>query len=188
MTTPTSSTARSMNSSGANEVRRDLTKLLPRLWRFAIYLTRSNASAEDLVQSTCVRALEKATQYTANTKLDSWVFSIMASIWKNSLRAGARITTDESVDVDAIPFTGINVAELTTFAQQVLDSVSRLPEGQRAVVALVCVERWSYKEAADTLDIPIGTVMSRLANARKALAPLNADDPDRCSSTGAGRS
>ena len=164
-----------MSASGAAEVRRDLAGLLPRLWRLAILLTRDGAAAEDLVQATCLRALEKAAQYTANTRLDSWACSILTSIWKNTLRSNARAKTDSTVDVDAIPFPGVAHAELSLFARQVLDGVSRLPEGQRAVVALVCVERWSYREAANALDIPIGTVMSRLASARKTLAILKED-------------
>lgn len=164
-----------MTSPGVEEVRNGLSRLLPRLWRFALYLTRDNITAEDLVQSTCLRALEKASQYTANTKLDSWTFTIMASIWKNSRRAASKTNTETIAEIDAIPFDGVDIAELNIFAQQVLKEITKLPDGQRAVVALVCVEGWSYKEAAETLGTPIGTIMSRLANARKALAHLKND-------------
>lgn len=124
------------------------------------------------MQSTCLRALEKAHQYKANTQLDRWVFSIAASVWKNSLRSDSRRAEMSSVDVEGVAYTGVQLAELHTYARQVLRHVSQLPDGQRAVIALVCVEQWSYKEAARTLGVPIGTVMSRLSNARKALAPL----------------
>lgn len=166
-----------MSSTGAKQVRRGLTALLPRLWRFAMYLTRDTAAAEDLVQATCLRALEKASQYAADTKLDSWTFTIMVSIWKNTLRSASTRKTDATADVDSVALAGIDGADLSVYARQVLDVAARLPAGQRAVIALVCVERWSYKETAAALDIPIGTVMSRLASARKALAHLRSDAP-----------
>ncbi len=160
-----------MTRNGAIEVRRELTALLPRLWRFALYLTRDRQKAEDLVQSSCLRALEKASQYQAGTDLDRWVFAIAASVWKNSLRSAARAPRT-SHDVEELPFRGVDTSEIQAFAQQVLRHVADLPDGQRAVVALVCVEQWSYKETAAALEIPIGTVMSRLSSARRALAPL----------------
>ncbi len=160
-----------MTRDGATEVRRELTALLPRLWRFALYLTRDQQKAEDLVQSSCLRALEKSSQYRAGTDLDRWVFAIAASIWKNALRSESR-TPSMSNHVDALPFRGVDTTEIKAFAQQVLRHVADLPDGQRAVVALVCVEQWSYKETAAALEIPIGTVMSRLSSARRALAPL----------------
>jgi len=160
-----------LTQSGASEVRRELTALLPRLWRFALYLTRNQQKAEDLVQASCVRALEKASQYRAGSDLDRWVFAIAASIWKNALRSDSR-TPPTSDHVEELPFRGVDTSELNAFAQQVLRHVAELPDGQRAVVALVCVEQWSYKETAAALEIPIGTVMSRLHSARRALAPL----------------
>jgi RNA polymerase sigma-70 factor (ECF subfamily) len=160
-----------LTRNGANEVKRELTALLPRLWRFALYLTRDQQKAEDLVQSSCLRALEKASQYRAGTDLDRWVFAIAASIWKNALRSDSR-TPSTSNNVEELPFRGVDTSEIKTFAQQVLRHVADLPDGQRAVVALICVEQWSYKEAAAALEIPIGTVMSRLSSARQALAPL----------------
>lgn len=169
-----------MTRSGAVEVKRELTALLPRLWRFALYLTRDQHKAEDLVQSSCLRALEKASQYRAGTQLDRWVFSIAASIWKNSLRSDSR-EANTSHEVEDVPFRGVDIAEIETFVQQVLKRVADLPDGQRVVVLLVCVEQFSYKEAAEALDIPIGTVMSRLSTARQSLAPLieeHAESPD----------
>ena len=160
-----------MTRNGATEVQRELTALLPRLWRFALYLTRDQQKAEDLVQSSCVRALEKASQFQAGTNLDRWVFAIAASIWKNALRSDSRAPRT-SDDVEDLPFRGVDTSEIKAFAQQVLRHVANLPDGQRAVVALVCVEQWTYKETAAALDIPIGTVMSRLSSARRALAPL----------------
>ncbi len=174
-----------MSRDGASEVRRGLTALLPRLWRYALVLTRDGPAAEDLVQSTCLRALDKATQYAAQTNLDRWVFTIMSSIWKNSLRSANRLETEPSVDVNALPIAGVDTGELAVFARQVLERVCALPDGQRAVVALACIERWTYRETADALGIPIGTVMSRLATARRSLAILNADDAGEDRSPGA---
>lgn len=174
-----------MTARGTEEVRRDLPGLLPRLWRFALYLSRDNATAEDLVQSTCVRALERAGQYDAGSRLDSWAFTIMSSIWKNELRSrSTRQRHAQQLDLKEPP-QEVSLPDMTIRAREVLSELQKLPDAQRATVALVYVEGYSYRETAHILDIPIGTVMSRLANARKALSHLNSDQPQRNAKKGA---
>lgn len=145
--------------------------LLPRLWRFAFVLCRDRSLAEDLVQATCVRAIERAAQFDPATRLDRWTFAILASIWKNEQRrrgtferiAGAGLADQGRVEPGP---------DRHTLGRQVLALIDRLPEAQRAVVLLVYAEDYTCREAADTLGIPPGTVMSRLHAARQTLQRL----------------
>jgi RNA polymerase sigma-70 factor (ECF subfamily) len=150
--------------------------LLPRLWRFGLTLSGSPDAADELVQATCVRALEREDQFQEGTRLDSWMFSILSSIWKNQLRA-ERIRRGEGfVDAaEVFVVDGQKDAESKIFLRQVLDEVQRLPEAQRVAVLLVYVEGCKYREAAEILDIPVETVMSRLAAARETLGKLAID-------------
>ncbi|MEQ9814444.1 MAG: RNA polymerase sigma factor [Azospirillaceae bacterium] len=150
--------------------RRQLIDLLPRLRRFAYGLTRSLAEADDLVQSACLRALEKRRQWQAGTRLDSWLFRIVQNLWIDGRR---RLRHREEVDPDSLPL-GDPSAHRTAEARLTLGAVERLilalPVEQRAVLMLATVEGMSYAETAAILGIPQGTVMSRLSRARLALA------------------
>ncbi len=153
-----------------------LKPLLPRLWRFGLSLTGDPSAADDLVQATCVRALERADQFEGGTRLDSWAFAIMASVWKNHIRAETVRRASADLDQAASIHSDLGAnAEQSALATQVLDELQKLPDTQRITVGLVYIEGLTYKEAAETLGIPIGTVMSRLASARRALAHLNSD-------------
>ncbi len=134
-------------------------------------LTGSKDRADDLAQATCLKALEKSGQYEAGTKLDRWLFRIAQRTWLNDLRAEAVRTGGGLAPLEEFDLPDPNPGpESNFFAREVLMGVMRLPEAQRTTVALVYVEGYSYKEAAEVLDIPIGTVMSRLAAARSKLA------------------
>jgi RNA polymerase sigma-70 factor, ECF subfamily len=154
-------------------VRGGLDRLLPRLWRFCLVLSGDRCVADDLVQAACLRALERERQFEAGTRLDRWVFRIAQTIWLNQLRAekvrrGAGFVPVE----DACLIDGGFDAEANFYLNEVLSQVLALPEAQRTAVLLVYVEGYSYREAADHLEIPIGTVMSRLAGARDRLSAL----------------
>lgn len=146
---------------------------LQRIHRFALSLTRDRDRAQDLVQATCLRAIEKAHQFDGEGRLDSWCMAICRSIWLNDLRA-ARVR--EASAIDDVPEDALKsllpVAEENIFAAQVLSEVMTLPEAQRAAVMLVYGEGYRYSEAAKILDVPIGTIMSRLSAARGRLAWL----------------
>ncbi|MEL6450424.1 MAG: RNA polymerase sigma factor [Pseudomonadota bacterium] len=148
----------------------------PRLWRYAVALTGRRDWGDDLAQTTCVRALDKADQFEAGTHLDRWMFRMAQRIWLNELRArkvrtGAGVMPVEEIDLpDSSPGADVNI-----LARDVLSKVHALPEAQRQSVVLVYVEGFSYKEAAEIMEIPIGTVMSRLAAARKRLSAQMAD-------------
>lgn len=153
------------------QVRAGLPALLPRLWRFGLVLSRDRATAEDLVQATCLRALERAGQFTPGTRLDRWLFAILRSIWLNELRA-RRVRQGQGLVApeEALVFDGAAQIETNILAARVLKEVAALPDPQREAVFLVYVEGLTYREASEMLDVPIGTVMSRLAAARAKLA------------------
>ena len=154
-------------------VRAELPQLLSRLWRYGLVLSRDRSTAEDLVQATCVRALERARQFTPGTRLDRWVLAILHSIWLNEVRSRRIREGAGNVDAtDALVFEGEREIEQNILAAQVFNAVQALPEAQRVALFLVYVEGLSYREAADLLHIPIGTVMSRLAAARAKLSGL----------------
>jgi len=149
---------------------------LPRLWRYGLVLSGNRDTAEDLVQATCVRALERAHQFEVGTRLDRWLISILHSIWLNEVRARKVRQGQGLVDADAVlVFDGLKDTETNILAAQVLREVQDLPEVQRETLYLVYVEGLTYREAADTIAVPIGTIMSRLAAARAKLAGLNAE-------------
>ncbi len=153
----------------SDTLQQQLPQLLPRLWRFALRLTRNAADAEDLVQRTCVRALERRSQWQIGTVLLSWLFSIMQSIWLNELRTLQRRREGSISDseFDDLEFAASNGdPEHHFLCRQVFEAVESLPEAQRSVMLLVAVEGFGYQETAEILGIPIGTVMSRLARAR----------------------
>ncbi len=145
--------------------------LLPRLWRFALAQTRQRGLAEDLVQQTCQRALEKRGQFTPGTRQDHWMFAIMSSLWKNTLRGEKLRRGLGRVEASDLCDDGrISEIDEALLHSQLLRAVLELPEWQREAVMLVYVEELSYRQASETLAIPIGTVMSRLASAKTALA------------------
>lgn len=158
-----------------DQVRDGLEPLLPRLWRFAYVLCGARDVAEDLVQATCVRALERRRQFEPSTRLDHWLFAILRSIWLNEIRS-RRVRAGEGVveAEETLTFDGAAAAETNLLARQVLTALARLPIAQRETALLVYAEGFSYREAAELTGVPIGTVMSRLAAARAALASLGA--------------
>ena len=145
-------------------------EVYPRIWRFALALSGDRSSADDLAQATAMRAIEHAGKFQAGTSLDRWLFTIARRIWLNEKRAESVRRAGGLVPVEdfELPDTGADTEE-NIFAREVFSQVMALPEAQRATVLLVYVEGNSYREASEILDIPIGTVMSRLAAARKAI-------------------
>lgn len=165
-----------MTTSDHDAVMAGLAAELSRLWRYALVLSGNRSLAEDLVQATCLRALERSHQFTPGTRLDRWLFAILHSIWLNEIRAARYRHGQGLVDAEtALVFDGIKEIETNILAAQVLKEVQSLPEAQRETVYLVYGEGLTYREAADILAVPIGTVMSRLANARARLASLAGD-------------
>ena len=177
-----------------DQLQRELPQLLPRLWRFALRLTRNRADAEDLTQRCCLRALERRSQWQPGTALLSWLFAIMHSIWLNELRSAQRRREfsvdweDDMGDFESRMEAG-NDPEHTMMCRQIVEAVHELPEAQRLVMVLIAAEGLSYRETAQVLDVPIGTVMSRLARARLAVGQRflsqSAQGAAKASATGA---
>jgi len=154
-----------------DSIRREMLALLPRLRRFAYGLTGSIDDGDDLVQATVERAIGRIETWESGTRLDSWMYRIARNTHLNTLRAkrvrGEHLQLaelDRHVCVD-----GARAVDAHMTWDAVRNLVSRLPEEQRAVLLLVCVEGLAYKEVAEVLALPIGTVTSRLARARLAL-------------------
>ena len=152
-------------------VRDDIAALLPRLRRFGRTLARNPEDADDLVQIAVERALTHTHQWQPGTRLDSWMFRIMQNAWIDESRARAR-RQQTFVEEEAGENVGVSPNEAQMDAIAVRKAVAQLNDEQRAVVGLVLVEGLPYKEAADVLGIPIGTLTSRLARARDTLQAI----------------
>lgn len=149
-----------------------LVAMLPRLRRFALALSGDPDRADDLVQTACTRALASAAQWQAGTRMDSWMYRIVQNLWidqRRNVAAAGVASADEDVDAlpEAVDFEQAVHAQISL--AQVLQAMQSLPDAQRSLLALVSIEGLSYREAAEVLQLPIGTVMSRLCRARTAL-------------------
>jgi len=155
----------------------ELVAILPRLRRFAIGLTRNGAQADDLVQCACEKAITRIDQWEPGTRLDSWMFRILQTTHIDQIRGQKR--RDGYLEVienqSETSFDGERAAEASMTLDAVRRAIYNLSEDQRAVIMLVSVEGLSYKEAAETLAIPMGTLTSRLVRARTALARMMND-------------
>jgi len=147
-----------------------LIAVLPRLRRFARGLSGSVADADDLVQAACERALARQHQFQEGTRFDSWMFRIVQTIWIDQVRSRDVRKEDGDIAEDRL---GSDEPARRVEARLALDEVrralDRLPPDQRTALLLVTVEGLSYKEAAEVVQVPVGTIMSRLARARIAL-------------------
>ena len=158
----------------------ELVALLPRLRRLGRVLTGNAADADDLVQATLERGLLRQAQWQAGTRLDSWMFRIMKNAWIDETRArnrrGAVLAPAE--DGERIGDDGAGAMATRLAAREVEQAMRQLPADQRLAVALVLVEGLTYDEAADVLQIPTGTLTSRLVRGRMALVlALQEDAP-----------
>ena len=149
-----------------------LVALLPALRRFARSLTGSVEEGDDVVQSACERALQRANQFQPGTRLDSWMYRIVKTVWIDRTRQKSRLELGMDPDDLAQHPDGdaAREAEDRVALAEARRFIARLPPDQREVIVLVSVEGMGYRQAADVLGIPIGTVMSRLSRARLSLA------------------
>jgi RNA polymerase sigma-70 factor (ECF subfamily) len=152
----------------------ELVALLPRLRRFARALCHDVDTADDLVQAACERALNAAASFAPGTRLDSWMCRILQNLWIDRCRSAA--SRGPHVDLDAAlelqGADGRRDTEAQLMLARVRLAIAELPEEQRLVLALVSIEGLSYRDAAEQIGVPIGTVMSRLARARARLMAL----------------
>jgi RNA polymerase sigma-70 factor, ECF subfamily len=162
-------------SRSTEKFRAELKSLIPRLRRFGHAITGSRDAGDDLLQDALEKALGREAQFEPGTRLDSWMFRIMQTTWIDQTRASRRRQRlsepmDEHMQVAGID--GVRDFAVKVELAQVRAAMGRLHEDERTVLALVSIEDMTYREAAETLGIPIGTVMSRVARARVNLLKL----------------
>ena len=148
-----------------------LLALVPRLRRFAMSLSRNEADGDDLCQAAIERALKSRDKWKPGTRLDSWAMTVMRNIWIDEVRARKRrAETFVAAEAgDEVGDAGDRRIEATVELGQVDRALATLPDEQREAIALVLIEGFAYKEAANILDIPMGTLSSRLVRGREAL-------------------
>lgn len=159
----------------------ELVAAIPRLRRYARVLTGEVNLADDLVQDTLARAWEKRQLWQAGTDLRAWLFTVMHNVFVNQRALARRDARNVSLESDSE--LGGELWQLAVRPNQqthvelveLLQQLGRLPSEQRAVLVLAAVEEMKYEEIAAVLDIPIGTVMSRLSRAREKLRRLSAE-------------
>ena len=152
----------------------ELAALLPRLRRFAHALSRNGTDADDLTQMTLERALRSRRQWQVGTRLDSWLYKVMRNLWIDTVRSRSRRDRVEAPEEAAAnlgedPRQSI---ELSFNLKQIMAAMERLPDEQREIVALILIEGFGYRETAEMLGLPIGTVSSRLVRGRMALVQM----------------
>ncbi|MEM0945074.1 MAG: sigma-70 family RNA polymerase sigma factor [Pseudomonadota bacterium] len=158
------------------QIRAEIVSMLPRLRRFACALAGNPSEGDDIVQAACEKALARISQYRPDTRLDSWMYRIVQNTFLDGRRRHEhRYTSSDEDALAAVTDHGVSAASAydRLLLAKVRREMAELPEDQRAVLALVAIEGLGYREAAEVLEIPVGTVMSRLARARAKLKPLS---------------
>ena len=152
----------------------ELTQLLPRLRRFAFSLSRNGADADDLTQATIERALRSREQWQPGTRLDSWLYRIMRNLWIDTARARTRRERHEAPEEEAqsVGEDPREAIETSLELKRAMAAMDQLPDEQREIVALILIEGFGYREVSEMLDLPIGTVSSRLVRGRNALVAM----------------
>ncbi len=163
------------------DLNEQLIELLPRMRRFATGLAGAVDRGDELVQIACERLLKHHSRLKPDTRLDSWLYQVIRNLHVDSIRAQkARDRSVESVrEITEIQGMGVSVLDQQLALHEVHLAMQELSEEHRSVLMLICVEGLSYKEAADVLEVPMGTVTSRIVRGRKALMDLLADDVEK---------
>jgi RNA polymerase sigma-70 factor (ECF subfamily) len=157
-------------SGPADLLQGQILELLPKLRRFARSLTRNPHDADDLLQGALERALAHLEQWQAGTRLDSWLYTIVRHAWIDEVRSRARRehTFADAGQSEAVPDPRGDASDTLSVDQ----ALACLPDEQRLAVSLVLIEGLPYKEAAQIIGVPMGTLTSRLARGRQALQQL----------------
>lgn len=163
--------------SGAFDLRSEIVAMLPRLRRFCMGIARNGDIGDDLCQATIERALSRADQFELGTRLDSWMYRIAQNIMIDSARRtrtrGVEVEVDDALGL--IGDDGLQIVEGRSDLARARAAMAALPDELRILMSLLVLDGMSYKDAAITLEIPIGTVMSRFARARRIVdAQINA--------------
>jgi RNA polymerase sigma-70 factor, ECF subfamily len=158
------------------DVQATIVAALPRLRRFARSLSRNSDDADDLVQLAVERALQRIDQWKPEMSLVNWLFGIVRNAWLDEARARKR--RGPAFDPEDVADELGDASASRTFERIALRrALESLPDEQRLAVGLVLIEGLSYREAAEIMQVPIGTLTSRLARARTALVSMLAETP-----------
>jgi RNA polymerase sigma factor (sigma-70 family) len=158
-----------------DEVERRLASLLPRLRRFAHGLARNAADADDLVQAAAERILKSREQWQPGTNFDAWAYRVLRNLWIDMGRSGQRRDRVFVPEEQGLAVGAAGEAEAAVELHYLMRAMARLPDEQREAVALVMIEGFAYAEAAEVLEIPMGTLTSRLVRGRQALMKMLED-------------
>ncbi len=146
---------------------------IPKLRRFARALSRDRFLADDLVQDCLERALRSLASWSEITNMKAWLFTILRNLYSNHLRSSSRRPDEIPFDEQEGPVTGDNLSQDSGLIIRDLGAaLEMLPEQHREVILLVGLEGMNYRETSEILNIPIGTVMSRLSRGRATLRSL----------------
>ncbi len=157
-----------------------LIEQIPRLRRYARALTRDSGTADDLVQDCLGRAWSRQRRWQADSNLRAWLFTIMHNLYVNKIRKLKRQSGSEPLDVREHRDPVRSGQDRAMDLRDLESGLSTLPDDQREVLVMVCLEEMSYRQVADTLAVPIGTVMSRLHRGRERLRRwMNGEHPAR---------
>lgn len=163
-----------------------LIELIPRMRRFATGLSGSAAWGDDLVQAACERLLRRKDSLAPDTRLDSWMYQVIRNLHIDGIRSQSvrdRSADEVRVLADLRPVSTDPMQEHMRLSE-VQQAMQMLSEEHRSALMLICVEGLSYKEAAEVLQVPMGTVTSRLVRARKSLVDkLGGEDTELNSGT-----
>jgi RNA polymerase sigma-70 factor (ECF subfamily) len=161
------------NICAQRELKQRVASMHGRMYRVAYAWGHDKELASDIVQEAIAKALKSLSQLRETEKLDSWMFGIMTNCWRDHFRNKRDIANIDDVEIE---LTDMNTPERIQHKQDIVinvrNAVAQLPAAQRYVVTLVDLEGFSYTQVAEIMDIPIGTVMSRLSRARKQLAAM----------------
>ena len=152
----------------------ELAAVWPRLRRFAHALARNPADADDLAQMAAEKAFKSFSQFQPGTRFDSWLFRICRTSWIDTVRSRSRRAAHEAPEelAETLGYDPLPATEAAIDLARAQEAMQCLPEEQREVVALILIEGFGYREAAEILGQPIGTVSSRLARGRQALLAM----------------
>lgn len=155
--------------------------MIPQLRRFARSLTRRADAADDLVQETLERALTREHLWQRGTRLDSWLYRMAQNLWidqhRKAKRRGTSVDVEEALDKKGTD--GVAAMDARMRLREASRAMETLPEEQRVAVSLVLIEGLSYQEASEVLQVPPGTIASRLARAKTALARILLSEPSK---------
>lgn len=160
------------------DIQQQIIQYIPHLRRYALSLLKDSETADDLVQDCLVRAMDRLHLFDPDSQLRTWLFTILHNIYINKVRRDQKRPDTASLDIDQMAQAPIPlhpekmIHETNLVIRDIRNALDILPEAQKQVILLIALEQMSYAETADILDVPIGTVMSRLKRGREKLKKL----------------